>query len=373
MNYLHFDTQDFVKDASFQEWVKNPTPQTEQIWTSFLAENPHKKNALQQAENIILQLSKAEQRTVSENRVQHIWQNIEQAVGFTEEQPVENPRMSYLKVALWATFILALLAISAYFIWKNAQNTEGGQKQTTPIAQNADENIEWQEVSNPNKYAITIKLDDGSTIALEKNSQVCYPQRFLGDKREVYLTGEAFFDVEKNPLKPFLVYSNGIVTKVLGTSFRIKAYQNEPQVVVSVRTGKVSVYEKKVYDAAILRGGQGEVAGMVVTPNQKVVFDREAIQLKKGIVEKPQPLVAASVANRELDFEDIPASVVLKKLSAVYGIPIQFDETLLSKCPLTITLGNETLIESLKAICPAIRAYYEEIDGQIVVTSKGCP
>lgn len=367
MNYRDFDIHDFAADESFQQWLKEPTPVTEQFWATFLDEYPHKKEAIVQAKNIVLQLTEAEKRTVSERVVKDIWQNIEQGIG-SDETTQEEPSRTWL----WATVVLIVLLGGGYFVWKKAQNTEGGKKTETPTASKAVADIEWQVIKNTNEKAITVKLDDGSTISLEKNSQVNYPQRFDGEKREVYLTGEAFFEVEKNPLKPFLVYANGIVTKVLGTSFRIKAYKNEPQVVVSVRTGKVSVYEKSVFDAAILRGGQGEVAGMVVTPNQKVVFDHETVQLKKGIVEQPQPIVAVTADKHDLEFEDAPASVVLKKLSERYGILIQFDEAQFSKCPLTLTLTDETLSESLKVICLAIRAYTEEIDGQIVVTGKGC-
>ena len=365
MQYQDFDIRDFVADEDFQQWVFAPTSEQERFWARFVEEHPEKETVLAEAKNLTMQLSVAEHRRVSETTVENMWQYIEQKID-AEPTPVKSYRW------LWVLVGVLILSVGSYWAWKKWSNTEGSpktekQEPSKPIA-----DVEWQVIKNTNQKAIILKLDDGSTVSLEKNSQVNYPQKFTGDKREVFLIGEAFFEVEKNPAKPFLVYANGTVTKVLGTSFRIKAYKDDPQVTVSVRTGKVTVYEKSAFDAAILRGGHGEVAGMVVTPNQKVVFDCAAESLKKGIVEQPQPIVPTHSAAYSLVFEDTPASVVLKKLSEYYGIPIQFDETNFSKCPLTLTLTDESLAESLKVICLTIRAYYEEIDGQIVISGKGC-
>ena len=90
----------------------------------------------------------------------------------------------------------------------------------------------------------TIELADGSKIWLNADSKVQYPALFNGSTREVYLNGEAFFDIAKNPSKPFIIHlSNGTV-RVLGTSFNIKAYDNEPVVETSVATGKVAFIPK---------------------------------------------------------------------------------------------------------------------------------
>jgi transmembrane sensor len=97
MNYSNFNTQDFVENDSFQAWVKYPTPETEQFWTTFLAENPHKIARIQEAKNIILQLSEAEHRLVSEKSVRQIWQNIEQAIDVAEEESAIEPSRFFIK------------------------------------------------------------------------------------------------------------------------------------------------------------------------------------------------------------------------------------------------------------------------------------
>jgi len=85
-----------------------------------------------------------------------------------------------------------------------------------------------------------IQLPDGSKIWLNADSKLRYPEVFKGRTREIYLNGEAFFDVARNPEHPFIIHlANGTV-QVLGTSFNIRAYDNEPVVETSVATGRIA-------------------------------------------------------------------------------------------------------------------------------------
>lgn len=107
-------------------------------------------------------------------------------------------------------------------------------------------------------------LSDGTKIYLNGNSRLSYKAGAFNKKtREVWLTGEAFFQVVHNPEKPFIIHSpDGLQTKVLGTSFNVKAYPGLNEQVISVRTGKVKI--------------TGEKGQMVqITPNQKAVFNNK--------------------------------------------------------------------------------------------------
>lgn len=116
-----------------------------------------------------------------------------------------------------------------------------------------------------------IELSDGSKIWLNADSKIQYPAVFAGDTREVYLNGEAFFDVAKNPSKPFIIHlANGTV-RVLGTSFNVRAYDNEKVVETSVATGKVAFipkYQKRSEKQDTL----------FITPNNKVRYSLEEDQ-----------------------------------------------------------------------------------------------
>jgi transmembrane sensor len=87
-----------------------------------------------------------------------------------------------------------------------------------------------------------IQLSDGSRVWLNAQSSLLAPKKFKFHKRMVYLTGEAYFEVTKNPDKPFIIKAQNTYTEVLGTSFNIQALKNEKQVTVNVETGKVAFY-----------------------------------------------------------------------------------------------------------------------------------
>ena len=109
------------------------------------------------------------------------------------------------------------------------------------------------EQTNNSTISQVITLSDGSSVILQPNSKLSYPKIFTGNERKVYLSGEGFFEISKNRKKPFFVYANEIVTKVVGTSFRVKAYPDQPDVEVIVRTGKVKVKSNELITAATKR------------------------------------------------------------------------------------------------------------------------
>jgi ferric-dicitrate binding protein FerR (iron transport regulator) len=117
----------------------------------------------------------------------------------------------------------------------------------------------------------TIELTDGSKIWLNADSKISYPEVFTGNTREVYLNGEAFFDVAKNPSKPFIIHlANGTV-RVLGTSFNVRAYDNEKVVETSVSTGKVAFIPK-------YQSHKQKQDTLFITPNNKVRYSLEEDQ-----------------------------------------------------------------------------------------------
>lgn len=118
---------------------------------------------------------------------------------------------------------------------------------------------------NPNGRRTIITLPDSSQVYLGAGSKLSYAARFSGKTREIRLEGEAFFEVTKNPDKPFIIHTGNITTKVLGTSFKVTAFLNKP-VTVLVSTGKVRVDRHaadRVESIAVLTPGQ------TVTWNEK--------------------------------------------------------------------------------------------------------
>lgn len=260
-----------------------------------------------------------------------------------------------------AASIAFLLGILGWWVVQ-----QSGQ-QTTTTATTDGSPTGLTERVNQTKLAQRLRLTDGSTVTLQPGSRVRYPARFRADKREVYLTGMAFFEVVKNPKQPFFVYANELTTKVLGTSFWVRALPGDAQVQVVVRTGRVSVFSRAVDANPEPAQGSKRANGLILTPNQQVVFNRQETTFSKSLIAEPLVLKPYNFT-----FRNAPVSEVLRAIGQTYGIAIIYDEALLLRCPLTATLTQETLYGKLDLICRAIGADYQIIDGQIVVSTTGC-
>ena len=369
--YLDFTVEDFVWDSFFRQWVLSPTRETDDIWEEWLENHPESQDKIQQAKGIVLSL-RLHEPEIGDPEIASI---VKQTMGRIEaadkypsfQEPLKSNsihRFPWLRVAASVAFLL----VASWIIYTfSARKVQKNIAISSPVSPPLSKEVEkW----NATKKPMQVKLADGSKITLATNGRIRYANQFLSEKREVYLEGEAFFDIAKDSLRPFLVYSNGLVTKVLGTSFTIKAYGNSNEVTVEVSTGRVSVFPES--DAAYKQKASGaDLQGIVLRPNQKIIYSREEVRMVKTLVEKPQ-MVVAKAEIPAFEFEDTPASAVFDTIGKAYGIEILYDEALLKDCPLTATLDNQTLHEKLSIICKAVESSYEILDGQIIIHSKGC-
>jgi transmembrane sensor len=214
-----------------------------------------------------------------------------------------------------------------------------------------------------------IVLNDGSYVILQPASKIAWSQ-FDSTKREIHLEGEAFFQVSKDRARPFYVYTNELVTKVLGTSFDVRAFPNDNTIKVLVHTGKVTVYQRRK------DGREQEMAksnATIITPNQQVLFNRKQLNIVRSISAQPQVIaVSNNKSNEQTTFTDAPASTVFMAIQKAYGISVVFDEELMSHCSFTGVFTNETFFERISLVCKAIEATYEQADGQVIITGHNC-
>ena len=224
----------------------------------------------------------------------------------------------------------------------------------------------WTSRRNATRQEQALQLPDGSQVTLHPGSSLRYPTALAGPRREVYLEGEAFFQVHKNPARPFLVFTKQVVTTVLGTSFRVKAYPGSKEASVAVREGKVAVQSSQhaQLSATPLHPAPG---GVLLLPNQQVVFSVASQHLHKELVDKPVVLVPQA-----FEFEDRPVAEVLTALEKAYGVHIVYDEAKLAGCTVSITFYNEPLFEKLGLLCKSLGAYYQLSDAEIILHSAGC-
>jgi hypothetical protein len=290
--------------------------------------------------------------------------SIEQKIHYVRESPIELPgssgkgRVNYLTtIGIAASVMLAVTAsifLVATLIQKNSPTTSfhsPNNGSRTITVKNADD-----------KVIKPVRLADGSLVVLQPNSEIHFDESFASDKRELTLIGEAFFEITKNPDHPFLVHSLGIVTKVLGTSFNIKAKQGDKTIVVDVKTGKVAVYREK---------RKGTEAEYHLTPNQQVIYDRSSDKIVQQLQKDPRIIVTEKEID-EMKFEEAPAVEVFEALKKAYGIDIVYDKISFANCTLTTHISSEGLYTRLGIICKALGAEYETKGTTVYLKSNGC-
>jgi ferric-dicitrate binding protein FerR (iron transport regulator) len=362
------EIEDFLADESFQSWVRTKTDQDN--WEEWTLENPTRAKLVEEARLWILAMKVPENNlhpSIIQTALVATWNKIEKTeTSTTTKKDIKLWNNNWLR-SVAAVLVFGLLASWTYshlFIPTNST-----QVYNVLIQDNNDEGL-VEQTNNSNKPQI-ITLSDGSSVLLQPKSKLSYPKIFVGNERRVYLSGEGFFEISKNPKKPFLVYANEIVTKVVGTSFRISAFSNEPNVEILVRTGKVKVQSNEM---AISSNKKEEIT---LLPNEALRFTRKSSTFDKITdITKDQTLIHSvrTIEQLSFDFTDIPVSQIFKTIEQAYLVNIEFPKDKLKDCHLTTSLSDQPLPEKLKIICKALgnNTSYEMNGNQIIINSDGC-
>lgn len=358
-DYRNYNFEDFARDENFRQWVLNRDVQSEQFWSEWLMENPDCANKIQLAKAFLYAL---EEKDTDLDTLE-----LEQVTDKIAEKKVAVIPFWQTSIFRVAATILVVLGLGFvtfnYFQKTNDEGIATLEKISPVLTQNYVERLNEQSKS------IQIRLEDGSQITLYPNSKLRYPKHFSPQTREVYLSGQAFFKIAKNPKRPFWVYTAQISTQVLGTSFMVRAFAHANESKVEVTSGKVSVYTRRDLENAA-KNQQNALIGVILTPNQQVAYDKTDERLLKSIIEKPEILIPATT--QEFTFEEAPISNVFALLEKTYGITVIYDAKNMEGCFLTADLTSESLYEKLNLICKITRSSYEIVDAQIIIHSKGC-
>jgi transmembrane sensor len=357
--YATYSVEDFVSDEMFIEWVNSPNPQRNALWQEIICTYPEQKHVIQQAQQIIIQVSEASGKSFPKEDISLIWKGIEDELDAHTLRARQKPLYSSLWIAAASIIVLLGLGWTMYNISSSTKVI--GYDQLVRETENP-----LKEITNVRTETLIVELPDGSQVHLEKDSKLSYVNDFSGKTRDVYISGAAFFDVTKNAEKPFIVYANGLVTKVIGTSFTINAFDSASKVTVAVKSGKVSVFANRYIDDV-----DPETKGIILIPNQKADFQRDNETLSRTLVELPKVIIAKQELEK-FSFNNAPVTEIFTAMENAYGVDFLFDEEVLSACHLTTSLSEETLFERLDVICEAIDASYKIVDAQIVITGKKC-
>ncbi|WP_057938916.1 FecR family protein [Algoriphagus resistens] len=187
-----------------------------------------------------------------------------------------------------------LFTLMASAVWLILSRREGDQAETAPSAQ-----IEYLTRQTRPGEKLTLKLNDGSIIHLNSNSKIRFPKFFTGELREVFMEGQAFFDVQRDENKPFIVHSKGLITRVIGTSFAILEDSAAQISQVAVLTGKVKVAKsahteqkpsEELYlepmDAASLDAAQGSFEKIKVDYDNAFAWKDKVLVLQNATFEE---------------------------------------------------------------------------------------
>lgn len=235
-----------------------------------------------------------------------------------------------------AVFLIFALATAAYFFFMK-------------------ENIETITIASANETK-TFLLPDSSTVFLNKNSQLAYT--FSKEKREINLTGEAFFEVKHDETKPFIIHANDLNIKDIGTSFNVNA-KSKDSVQIIVESGEVELTTAINPDYNY---------SYRLTPGQQAVFNKNT---KRIIKTETTDSNAFAYKTKVFVFENASLQSAVQKLNEVYGTEITIRDKI-KNCRITSTFKNEKIDAILDVIVTTLNLKLTKNENKITLDGEGC-
>ena len=300
--YSHFKCNDFVLDDDFKAWLAGNNPEKNHLWEEWLVANPAIRPEVEKARRMIYAL-RFKENSVPAKLVDQEWKKLESAISIVDqhqEYEIEHPSkrsFSFLRLMTAASVIAIIGFVSQHFFFPSSIKIA-----VVPV-----------EKKTSNGQQLSIKLPDGTLVTLNAGSMLSYPKQFEDTLREVRLIGEAFFDVTRNGKAPFIIHTGEVTTKVLGTSFNVRAYPENKEVQVAVVEGKVKVRMSSGLDKNGVCLVKSEMVTVQKEHGKLIVSDydeKDQIGWKDGI----------------LYFEKSDFTSTVRKLERWYGVKIHMSE-----------------------------------------------
>lgn len=314
MPYPAFTVDDFCKDPDFIRWVLTPTDESNRFWQDFIAAYPHKtadvRSAIEYVKSIRFQEIDPSPQDLARLK-QRIWNDLDKPVDNPERevypfQNVSRPNIQWYQRPYWAAAAVALLVMSLGLGWWAYQANSALTYETA-----------YGKVQE-------IRLADGSTVTLNANSTLKVGEDLAGSSvREVWLTGEAYFDIAKRKGAKFIVHTPEAKVEVLGTEFNVNTRREQTNVVLN--EGKVQLTADN-QSAIVMKPGD---MAIVSTKSQN-------IQLKRV---QPELYDAWKDSYLILDGKSLPE--IISSLEDTFGVTIKLDDQQLANKTLTGKLRTE--------------------------------
>jgi ferric-dicitrate binding protein FerR (iron transport regulator) len=296
--YDRFGYKDFVLDDDFRAWLNGTAPENDHLWESWLLANPSRHLEIETARKIVHAIN-FQGRAVPAYDIEQQWKRLESSMASSPEAQSNEDKKLPDFTRIFKLLVAACFVLGAFFF----ANRYLSVKQDKIVAASPVE----QKTANGQQRKLV--LPDGTKVMLNAGSVLSYPKEFEKDIREVSLTGEAFFDVVRNEKAPFLIRTGEVTTKVLGTSFNVRAYPENGAVQVAVVEGKVKV------NATI--GSEAGKASVCLTKSEMATFEKEAGELTVSTYDEKEQI---GWKDGMLYFQKSGFAATIAQLERWYGV-----------------------------------------------------
>ena len=303
-----FYVEDFAADEEFKKWVLNSDQQLDLFWKNYMVGHPELISTIKKARELIqlINFPKCENdpnekderlnQVIAGNRSSHNF-----TILFASKSKLrESIDFNYwVKVAAVIAFIL-----SGTFFYLKLISIDITEE--SPLT-----DIEMIEKTNGNGQKMTLRLPDGTQVTLNSASSITYPSQFDHKQRLVKLSGEAYFEVAKDLLRPFVVETGKIQTVALGTSFNLNSFPENRFISVSLLSGRVEVsFNTK----------SGKIDKVTLNPQEKVKINKNTLVTEKNTFNTE---IETGWKDGVLIFDGDSYAEVVKKLERWYGIKVK--------------------------------------------------
>lgn len=268
-----------------------------------------------------------------------IWENIESHEVKSRE--TVSKRKSWLRGITAAAAVFIVISTGVYFFNHSPAKTPDLISGSAKISEHR-----------------LVRLPDGSTVIIAAGSKLNYPSTFDGsDKREVYLEGEAYFDIQHNSHKSFIIHTGKIRTIVLGTAFNIKAWPGEADITVTVVRGKVKVQD------------EGTILG-IITPNHQISYNKVKANVVSNVVKADDYL---SWKEQDLLLDNVTVAEALELLEERFNVNILIEDEKIQTNRFTTTFQKGASLEHvLKSVCEFNGAefQYDKDKASVIISAK---
>ncbi|MDV3310799.1 MAG: FecR domain-containing protein [Cyclobacteriaceae bacterium] len=335
-DYTQYSVEDFIIDDDFVRWVKSSDPHLEAFWVDFMEANPAKQDEIDEAIRFLKMFADDAPQLASETIAhlqQQITDRIDIPVSAATVHEIVRARTRRTYAYAYAAAVSLIILVTAA-LWRLTPSVAAETDAPVSLLEPYPTSPLMEHVV-PKGVRSRITLADGTQVWLNADSKMQYARDFQnGDTREVYLQGEAFFDVTPDASRPFIVHVQDVEIRVLGTAFNVKGYEEDDRIEATLVHGKISIEGNDTYDDVALAA------------NQRAVFMKEA----KGLVVENNVETDTYTSWRRgiLVFDDQPLYEILPVLERTFNVTIHTDDAYALDCRFTAKISNKSLGEVLE-------------------------